>query len=291
MVPIARKKNITLTSRHEDKSFGLDAHFIANKSPKPVLLFVHGFNGFKDWGAFDLVADFFAENAFTFVKMNLSHNGTTVERPTEIVDLHAYGNDLFSTDLDDMGLVINYLHSRDCAFASELDLDNLFLIGHSRGGAVVILKAGEDERVKGIATWASIKSTMHFWIPERVAEVEEKGVIYVQNGRTGQKLPLYLPYYEDIVFNPKRLDVEQKIKDLAIPILIAHGSTDPSVSVEAAESLKSWQENAELLLIEGASHTFGAKHPFEGETMPAHLQQLTKETLAFFQKAIKKDQA
>lgn len=291
MFPISQKKNIVLTSKHEGKKFGLDAHFIDNGEPKPVIVFVHGFNGFKDWGAFNGVADFFAAHEFTFVKFNLSHNGTTVERPTEIVDLHAYGHDYFSTDLDDLGLVINYLHDKNCAFARELDLNNLFLIGHSRGGAVVILKAGEDPRVKGISTWASIKSTMHFWLPERIAEVEAKGVIYVQNGRTQQKLPLYRGYYEDALFNPLRLDVEAKIKGLEIPILIAHGSSDPSVPVEAAQQLKEWQPNAELMLIEGAAHTFGAKHPFTEENLPDPLQHLCNHTLAFFQRNLNKDQA
>ena len=61
-----------------------------SRSRAPLILFVHGFKGFKDWGTHNLVAKFFAENGFSFLKFNFSHNGTTPEHPIDFVDLGAF---------------------------------------------------------------------------------------------------------------------------------------------------------------------------------------------------------
>ena len=35
-----------------------------------VVIFSHGFKGFKDWGPFNEIAEYFAKNNFIFVKFN-----------------------------------------------------------------------------------------------------------------------------------------------------------------------------------------------------------------------------
>ncbi len=289
MLPVHHHNNHVLVSKHDDLPFGVDAHFIPSSGPKPTVIFIHGFNGFKDWGHFPMIGDYFAQQGMTFIRFNLSHNGTTVERPSEIVNLKAYGNDLFSYDLDDIGLVLNFLHSRDCPYASEIDFENIFLLGHSRGGALAILKAAEDNRVSGVATWASIKSTSHFWIPEHVAKVEQDGVIYVRNGRTQQTLPLYYAYYEDVIFNPIRLGVERQLKEMNIPVLIAHGTHDTSVPTQYAHDMHAWNPNTELYLVDGANHTFGGKHPYEADKLPDASEVLAEKTANFFMKVARPD--
>lgn len=84
--------DIILYSSHHAKPILADARYIFNKKKKPVILFIHGFKGFKDWGHFNLIADEVAKRDFIFVKFNLSHNGTTVENPTDFVDLEAFSN-------------------------------------------------------------------------------------------------------------------------------------------------------------------------------------------------------
>jgi len=275
-------QNIPLVSKHHSKKFGLDAHCKNDGKSKPVVIFIHGFNGFKDWGHFSLLGEFFAENNFVFIRFNLSHNGTTYLRPTEFVDLEAYGNDLFSTDLDDIDLVIDYLHSKECPFKKEMNLDKLFLIGHSRGGALSILGGYEQARVKGIATWASIVSTQHFWTPERLKELKKNGVFYIKNGRTKQTLPLYYAYYEDTVLNAKRLNVENAMKNLNKPALIAHGDNDEAVPFHFLDKLAEWNPKAEKIIVEETGHTFGGKHPYTEKTLPEKVHYLAARTLHFF---------
>ena len=52
----------------------IDVTYKENKKGKRVVVFSHGFKGFKDWGAFNQIAETFAENNFVFVKFNFPNN-------------------------------------------------------------------------------------------------------------------------------------------------------------------------------------------------------------------------
>ena len=73
------------------------------------VIFMHGFKGYKDWGAFNLVAKEFAKKGFLFIKFNFSFNGTTVEKPCDFSDLEAFGNNNFTRELTDLDRVLDYL--------------------------------------------------------------------------------------------------------------------------------------------------------------------------------------
>lgn len=281
---VQKTSDVVLDSLHDGKKISMDMNLVANGQAKPVILFVHGFNGFKDWGHFEVIANHMAGEGLAYLKINLSHNGTTPARPTEFVDLQAYGNDKPSVDLDDLGVVLDYLESGKCAWKEELDLNKVFLIGHSRGGMVALLKAAEDTRIKGVVTWASIGSEHHFWTEERVEEVKKEGVIYIQNGRTKQTLPLYYACYEDLELNAERLNLQKAVASLKVPVLLIHGDADTSVSVEALHQLARYQPEAETLIIEGAAHTFGGYHLYEDKVLPEHSQILVRETAAFLKR-------
>ena len=53
----------------------------------------------------------------------------------------------------------------------------------------------------------------------------------------------------------------------------------PTVPVSDARTLFAAADNAELCIVEGGSHTFGAKHPYEGPT--SELRIATETTLAW----------
>ena len=184
------KSEITLKS-NTGRDFLCDVRYLEDKHQKPVIIFVHGFKGFKDWGHFNLIADYFANQGFVYVKINLSHNGTTPENPIDFVDLEAFGNNNFSIELDDLGVLINYLFSNESIIPeNEIDLNKLSLIGHSRGGGLVLLKTSEDERVKKVITFAAIHDLEKRWPQSFIDDWKEKGVQYVYNGRTEQNMPL-----------------------------------------------------------------------------------------------------
>jgi pimeloyl-ACP methyl ester carboxylesterase len=274
-------KNIRLKGKH-GKDILADAFFTENGLKKDVVLFCHGYKGYKDWGAWDLVAEKFARNNFFFVKMNFSHNGGTPEQPIDFPDLEAFGNNNFIIELDDLETVIDWLTSAEIA-PKEMNSEKLSLIGHSRGGGIVLLKAAEDHRVDRVATWAGVSDfASRFPSGEVLEEWKKNGVAYVHNGRTKQEMPHYFQFFTTFKENEARLNIKNAVSNLNIPFLIVHGDQDETVPAEEANNLHSWNKNSELLVIPGANHTFGSAQPWKSQSLPEHLDAAAEKTIDFF---------
>ena len=224
-----------------DKPILTDVFYTADQSKKPVIIYLHGFNGFKDWGNFDLIACQFATAGFIFIKFNCSHGGTTVTETEVFADLDAFGENNYTKELDDLQTVIDWALSGANKFADEINEHQLGLIGHSLGGGIVLLKAAEEKRVNAVAGWASIaecNTPWGNWPQERIIAWKASGVEYYFNGRTLQNMPLYYQLYEDYQDNKERLNIQRAISSLPVPVLICHGSNDPAVPVQKAYLLK-----------------------------------------------------
>lgn len=274
-------KDIRIEGQH-GKPVLTDIYFNNDNKLKPIVVFSHGFKGFKDWGHFDLVAREFANNGFVFVKFNFSHNGTTPETPTEFADLEAFANNNFTKEMDDLGVVIDYvLDDSGKEWEGEIDKDALNLLGHSRGGGVTILKGAEDDRVKKIVTWASVNEFGKFWSEEFYEKWRQEGVTYIENARTGQQLPMYFQIYDDYHQNIDRLHIPTAVKNLTKPLLLIHGTNDPAVPYEWGVEMSKWSDNVELLTIEGGDHTFGAKHPWGKDELPENSAYVVKKSIEF----------
>ena len=78
-------KRTTQISGSAGKPILIDFTYKANAQPKQIVVFCHGFKGFKDWGPFNKIADHFAQQDIIFVKFNFSYNGTTIADPLNFV--------------------------------------------------------------------------------------------------------------------------------------------------------------------------------------------------------------
>ena len=278
---LIKKTNIQIEGRH-NKPILTDLFFTNDEKLKPVIIFCHGYKGFKDWGPWDKMAEFFAEHGFLFVKFNFSHNATTPENPTDFMDIEAFGENNYIKELDDLQSVIDWLLLPDFDHV-PLDSSKINLIGHSRGGGISIIKAAEEKRIDKLVTLSAVSDFGSRFPEEEVLEKwKEKGVSYIVNTRTKQQLPHHFQFYTNFKENEERLTIARATKKLDIPHLIVHGSNDTSVPISDSGALFDWSPFPDLLLLEGADHVYNTSHPWESKELPEAFKHVLEKTLEFF---------
>lgn len=270
---LIKQKNIVLKGERE---FLADAFFHESEKKLRLIIFVHGYKGYKDWGTWKLMGERFAKAGFYFVKFNMSHNGTTVEDPNNFADLEAFGQNNYSKEVRDLEVVIDHFKDQ-----KEVDSENITLIGHSRGGGISIIKALENKNITKLITLASISTLDRFPKNEAFENWKKDGVYFVENARTKQKMPHYVQFFEDYENNKERFDVENACRNLKIPALFIHGSTDESVTIDHSEDLRNWTKDSQFKIIDNAGHTFGAKEPWETDTLPKELDEAVEICIEF----------
>ena len=268
------KFNFKINGSRERK-ITIDSTLIENNHLHKVILFSHGFKGFKDWGPFNEIANFFALNGYIFIKFNFSYNGTNLQNPTDFVDLNAFGNNNFCTELDDLELVINWTNTKypGCKVS---------LFGHSRGGAISVLKSNENNQIDKVISWAS-PSNLISRLPDtdKARKWKDTNIVYVYNGRTKQNMPMFYQFYQNCIENIERLNIKKAIKEINIPHLHIHGSSDSTVLIEDALEMKRWNNKINLVIINDADHVFGSSHPYNKNKFPIHLNKALLKTLEF----------
>lgn len=278
-----REESFSVTTDRGDTVYG-DLRWFEDGSVKPVVIFCHGFKGFKDWGPFPSWGRALANAGFVSVHFNFSHNGVTPEHPTEFEALDAFARNTFTTELADAKAVLDYVAEGTRGLA-PVDSERIGLMGHSRGGGTAILLAERDERVRALTTWASVSTLTGRFTDAQIRDWEEQGYTEVINGRTGQIMRLNRSLYDDAIAHEDELNVLAAAKEIDVPWLIVHARDDEAVDYRAAERLQAASRNAELLSAEGG-HTFGGAHPHEGD-VPESLRTVWDKTIGFFDTALR----
>jgi pimeloyl-ACP methyl ester carboxylesterase len=146
-------------------------------------------------------------------------------------------------------------------------------------------------------TWAAISRLDRFTAGQK-AEWRRQGELPTANARTGQALSLGLGLLAEVEAAEA---AEGKAPELDLakaaaatrraPWLIVHGAEDETVPAAEAQYLAglaglaaqgSARAATELLIVPGASHTFGSRHPFAGPT--PQLIQALNATQRWFRK-------
>jgi acetyl esterase/lipase len=275
------ENKVLLGTSGREFSFDLYLPEKENSKPFPCLVFAHGFKGFKDWGHWYKIAEKFADSGYAFLKFNFSHNGVTIDNPTDFSDFEAFGNNNFSKELADTENVITWLSKN--AEDYFIDKEKIVMVGHSRGGPIAILTAAKDKRIAALITWASVAELNYAWHNTVfIKEWKAKGEIISTNARTGQKLPLYYQLYEDFEKHAAEFSVKEALKYFIKPFLLIQGTADQAINADSANYLLKYAPKAKKIMIEDADHVFGGQHPFpEDRSLPQHSILLVKHCIDF----------
>ncbi len=247
----------------------------ADGKPAPVVIMVHGFKSFMDWGFQPYAAAELARRGYYVVRFNFSCNGVN-ERDFDELDKFAVNT--YSREQADLAVVWELLQEKRLPFAERADTGKIALLGHSRGGGNSIVFAAEHPDVQAVVTWNGIASADLFDDAFK-EEVARHGIAYVANARTGQSMPIRQTFYDDLKQNAERFDIASQLAGLKTPVLSVQGDADSDRLKEGFRRLREAAPNQSFVTIAGGTHTFGAVHPFAGTT--PQLKEALEATVRF----------
>jgi dienelactone hydrolase len=255
----------------------VDVRTANRASPQPAVVLHHGFKGFKDYAFFPPFAERLARAGFSAVTLSVS--GAGVDPLGNFAWPERFARNTYTRELDDLARVLRAVAEGSLGFAPP---SSVGLLGHSRGGGVALLSARETPAVTAVATWAAIGSARRH--SEREVELWRKaGSIPIPHQRLGITLSLDYEVVEDFLEHEHgRFDIHAAAGALRRPWLLVHGTEDETVPVAEGRALaeRGDPDTTEVVFVEGATHTFGARHPWAGET--PHLQRTFDVTTSFF---------
>lgn len=265
------------------QSVHADLSMPKSDQPSAVVVFLHGYKGFKDWGCWNGMAQRFTESGLALLKFNFSGNGTTADAPLDFKDLVSFAENTYSRELDEAVGVV------ECIYRGELATHGLkgglpiYVLGHSRGGGIAILAAARTPNIERVATWSAVSDFgKRFPTGEALEKWRKSGVMYVANARTKQELPHNYSWYTDYITNEEHLDIRAAARKMTQPLLVVHAADDEAVRVEEARTLFSVSSRVSLIVLHEGGHTLGASHPWEAEILPEPMGEAIDQTISFF---------
>ena len=154
----------------------------------------------------------------------------------------------FSSNVNDLLATAKYL--------SENHMPPTLLIGHSLGGAAVLVAANEIDSVKAVATIGAPSQIDHIkhLFDANISEIKEKGIAKVSIG--GRAFKITDTFIEDL----EKAAANKIAANLNKALLIMHSPQDSVVSIEHATSLyKEAQHPKSFISLDGADHLLSDK--------------------------------
>lgn len=281
---VIKKESGTIPSS-EGLPISYDLYYpTSNSYAIPIVLFLHGFKGFKDWGPFPDACIEIAENGYAVLSFNLSLSGIG-SNPVEFDKLDLFARDTLTQDQKDIKSVIDALLYGDIKSAHvDLDMSRMGLIGHSRGGHSAVVAAANYDAINCLVTWSAVANYLDFWSDGMISDWKTKGFTEIMNSRTGQLMRVDKAVYDDAIQNADALMASRRVKELHIPVCFIHGKADESVPYQNADILyENCPSNEKRhIIIPNAGHTYGGVHPFEDEELPETFNDLLISTVNWF---------
>lgn len=218
------------------------------EKPRALVVIVHGFKGFKDWGFFPWLAQHLCRHRFAVCRFNMSRSGIG-DDPETFGRLDLFAGDTYSIELADLRAAVRHAQQR----FPELPT---FLLGHSRGGGIALLGARDVPGLEGVVVWSPIARADR-WDDETKRQWRASGSLDVLNQRTKQNMRMSTAILDDCGAH----DILAAAEQLTVPLLVVHGGRDDAVLPEEGREIAACNADASIAIIGRASHTYNAIHP------------------------------
>lgn len=188
----------------------------ANQKPEFFAIFAHCFTCSSNLNAVRYLSRALTQDGFGVVRFDFTGLGRS---EGEFADSH------FSANVDDLMDVHKYIKENYQAPS--------LLVGHSLGGAAVLVAASKLEDIKAVATVGAPSTVSHVkhLFSHGIDEVEEKGEAEVNIGGRPFKIDT------EFIKAFDKTDLPKTVKNLRKPILIMHSPFDKIVGIENAKEL------------------------------------------------------
>lgn len=182
---------------------------------RAVVLFAHCFTCGKDVAAASRISRFLVQHRFAVFRFDFTGLGNSDGD---------FANANFSSNVTDLLAAADFLES-------HLDAPSL-LIGHSLGGAAVLLAANQLENVQGVVTIGAPFEADHVLhnFQAHVSDIEEKGECEVTLGL--RQFNIKKQFIDDV-----RAQTTDHISSLKKALLVMHSPVDLTVDVSEAEKI------------------------------------------------------
>lgn len=259
----------------------VDVRAASRDTRQPAVLIMHGFKGFKDYAFLPQIAERLARAGFTAV--NFSVSGAGANEHGQFTAPELFARNTYTREMDDINTVVRSLRAGGLGVVAP---PSLGMIGHSRGGAVALCVTRETPEIAVVVTWAAMATVRRY--PDAIVDLwRKRGRIEIENVRTQQMLPMDYEIVEDVLANEDRFDIRKAAAWIDRPWLLVHGTDDETIPLAEGRELAALATTPqfESLFIEGAGHTFGARHPWTGHTSAT--EQMFGATLSFFSRHLR----
>lgn len=188
----------------------------ANQKPNYFAIFAHCFTCSSTLSAVKNISRSLTNHGFGVLRFDFTGLGRS---EGEFADSH------FSANVDDLISVNDFLKE-------HYEAPSL-LVGHSLGGAAVLVAASKLDNIKAVATVgapASVSHVKHLF-SHGIDQIKDKGKVEVNIGGRPFKID------EEFVSDFDKTDLLEIVKTLRKPLLILHSPIDTIVGIKNAEQL------------------------------------------------------
>ncbi|MFD2726990.1 bifunctional alpha/beta hydrolase/OsmC family protein [Hyunsoonleella rubra] len=188
----------------------------ADQKPHYFAIFAHCFTCTSNLSAVKNISRSLTSHGFGVVRFDFTGLGRS---EGEFAESH------FSANVDDLIAVNDYITEHYKAPG--------LLVGHSLGGAAVIVAASRLENLKAVATVGAPSTVNHVThlFSHGIEEVKQKGEVEVNIG--GRPFKINQEFVEDF----DKIDLPKITKNLRKPLLIMHAPFDQTVGINNAHDL------------------------------------------------------